>query len=103
MTKKCDNNCCNEIFGDYDDIGDDYDIQRLQDIITICEFLIKTKKHRIQKRKNLNDLFEECERQKEEEEAQEKDYRMTNTDIPLRVYKYKYPKNYIPYWDQFWF
>ena len=62
--KKCNGNCCDGFFENYNDIEDDYDIERLEDIIEICQFLIKTKKHRIQKRETMKKLFEEDEEKK---------------------------------------
>lgn len=97
--KKCDGNCCDSFFDGYNEAEDDYEIQRLEDIITICEFLIKTKKHRAQKRQTFNKIFEEC----MEEDKKDNSYTLTNTDVPLNIYRYKYPKHYIPYWDRVWF
>lgn len=101
--KKCDGNCCDSFFEDYDDIEDDYDIDRLEDIIKICEFLIQTKKHRKQKRETFKKIFES------EEEEEEEDTNIGHTEYPFRVYRYRRPKKdywtspYIPYWDQVWF
>ena len=38
-------NCDGFCFDDYDPEEDDFEIQRLQDIISICEFLIKHKRN----------------------------------------------------------
>lgn len=97
--KKCDGNCCDGFFNDYNEVEDDYDIQRLEDIIEICEFLIKVKKHRMQKKEAFDKIFEESVK----EDKVGNSYKLTNTDIPLHIYKYKYPKRYIPYWDRVWF
>lgn len=91
--KKCNNNCCNSFFESYNEDEDDYEIQRLEDIIEICEFLIKVKKHRKEKRKAFNKVFEDV-----EEKEESKIY--TNTKYPF--YIYRYPKN-IPHWDSIWF
>ena len=94
MTKECDGNCCNNFFGSYNEDEDDYEIQRLEDIIEICEFLIKVKKHRKEKREAFDKIFKEA----EEKEQENKIY--TNTKYPFFIYKY--PKD-IPYWDRMWF
>ena len=102
MTKKCDNNCCNNFFDSYNEVEDDYEIQRLEDIIEICEFLIKVKKHRKEKKQTFNKIIEESEKNDENHT-----WTTTNTEIPFNVYRYKLPKKYknswIPYWDQVWF
>ena len=64
--KKCNGNCCDSFFENYNDIEDDYDIERLEDIIKICQFLIKAKKHRIEKRETMKKLFEENEKEKDD-------------------------------------
>ena len=46
MTHKCNGDC----FSNYNKDDDDFVIQRLQDIITICEFLIKHEKNSKSKR-----------------------------------------------------
>lgn len=91
--KKCDGNCCDSLFEDYDDVADDYEIQRLEDIITICEFLIKTRKHRKEKRETFEKLFKDDDEEKKDNVVTQK--------VPLYVYKYKYP--YVPYWNKMWF
>jgi len=104
--KKCNDKCCCDFSENYDDIGDSYDIERLEDIIKICEFLIQTKKHKIQKRKAFKELFEEDEEEKEDDSTTT----ITNKKVhPYYVYKYTYPldhpiyKNHrIPWWDQIW-
>ena len=91
--KKCNGNCCNSFFESYNEDEDDYEIQRLEDIIEICEFLIKVKKHRKEKREAFNKVFEEA----EEKEKNTKFY--TNTR-PFYVYKYPFK---ISDWDKMWF
>lgn len=108
--KDCNCDCCNI---SYEDIEDDYDIERLEDIIEICQFLIKTKKHRIQKRENMEKLFSETS-EKEKEDNDSYTHTITNTKVhPYYMYKYSYPWHIyprykkhvhrIPYWDQVWF
>lgn len=101
--KNC--NCCDI---NYNDIEDDYDIERLEDIIEICQFLIKTKKHRIEKRETMKKLFSET---SEEEKEDDSVTTITNKKVhPYYVYKYTYPLDHpiykhrrIPWWDQTWF
>lgn len=104
--KNCD--CCNFFSEDYDHTEDDYDIERLEDIIEICEFLIKTKKHRIEKRETMKKLFEDSDK-KEEDNSYTRT--ITNKKVhPYYVYKYTYPWDHpiykhhrIPWWSQTWF
>lgn len=98
--ENCDKECCCNISDNYDDIGDSYDIERLEDIIQICEFLIQTKKHKIQKRKVFKDLLEENEEENKEDNV------VTNIKkYPCYVYRYTdYPyRHRIPWWDRVWF
>lgn len=107
MTKECKDDCC-ELYGEsccnYDDIEDDYDIERLEDIIKICEFLIKTKKHRIEKRKTFDKLFKDYQ---EKDESEKKGETVTQTiRIPYYVYPYRYDpyrRSTLPWWDKVWF
>lgn len=94
--KKCDGNCCDHFFDGYEDVEDDYDIDRLKDIIKICEFLIQTKQHRKQKREVFSKIFEDDKEEKEEVKRS-----------PYRIYRYRWPpQDYwgsIPYWERTWF
>jgi hypothetical protein len=98
MKKKCDGNCCDAFFEDYDESDDDYEIQRLEDIIEICKFLIKVRKHRKQKKEVFNKILEE---EKEEEPTR------LYTNVTYPFYLYRYPKrnhsNRVSDWDRIWF
>ena len=95
--KKCDGNCCDSCLDDYDEIEQDYEIQRLKDIIEICEYLIQVRTHKIEKRKIIDDL---CDNNKKDDQ---------NTRIIHRIYPYTYPDPYrysrkaVPWWDRVWF
>lgn len=93
--KKCDKSCCDAFFDDYNQDEDDYEIQRLQDIIKICEFLIQTKKHQKDKKKIL---------EKMQEETQEEENKNKPPYSSIRMYTYPNPyHHYVPYWNRIWF
>ena len=56
----CDNDCCKEFYDGYDEDDDNYVIQRLENIISICEFLIEHEKNKKSK-KILDDLLDKAE------------------------------------------
>lgn len=58
----CDGHCCCN-----DDLNDDYEIQRLEDIIKICEFLIKHRKNK-EIKKDFSDLFESDDKEEDKKE-----------------------------------
>ena len=97
MTKKCDSNCCDHFFDDYGQDEDDHEIQRLKDVIKICEFLIQSRQHKKDKKKILDDLEEDVKEEKRKEQDSYRD--------PYRIYAYRWPptKRYIPYSDRIWF
>lgn len=93
----CDKNCnCNEE-------EDDFEIQRLQDIITICEFLIKHKrnqKHRDTLDEILDDLKDDVDDSKDDNDKTITTRRIVYQPI---WYPNTYPlKRKYPWWDSYW-
>lgn len=94
----CDKNC------NCVDNEDDYEIQRLQDIIKICEFLIKHKRNQ-KHRDSLDQMLDDLCITKEQEDDNEEDDNRTTRVIYHPIYyppwksgsgswtwdKYKYP------------
>lgn len=79
MTCNNDCNCAEE---------DDYEIQRLQDIIKICEFLIKHKKNK-KHRDTLDKMLDDLDIQKEQE----------HKDDDNRTTRIVYQPIYCPPWQ----
>ena len=71
MNCDCNDKCC-ELYNDIDDDDNQYLIDRLEDIIEICEFLIQVTKHQKMKKDTcdtiLKDLKKEDEKKKEKED-----------------------------------
>ena len=71
MNCDCNDKCC-ELYSDIDDDDNQYLIDRLEDIIGICEFLIQVTKHQKMKKDTcdtiLKDLKKEDEKKKEKED-----------------------------------
>lgn len=107
---KCSGNCFDDFLNDYDENDDNYTVQRLKDIIKICEFLIEREENK-KGRQILDDMLDAA----KEKANQEKDHEEKNrARRPIyRIYPYYYPpgKTWVwpdknermPWWDQVWF
>lgn len=107
--EQCNGNCFDDFLNDYDEDNDNYTIQRLKDIIKICEFLIEREENK-KSRQILDDLLDSAKKEAE----QEKDYQDPKTSRPnkYRIYPYyipvkpwTYPEEgrRVPWWDKVWF
>ena len=98
MSYECNGDC----FSNYNKDEDDFLIQRLQDIITICEFLIKHEKNSKNK-KSLKEMLDKIETEDEQKEDKNdsKDYgyyiNRYKTVDPIWIVPYY--RNY-PWWDR---
>ena len=63
MTNGCNGNC----FSNYNKDDDNFVVQRLEDIITICEFLIKHEKNS-KSRESLKKMLEQTENEEEKDD-----------------------------------
>ena len=97
--KKCDEDCCEHFFDDYNEDEDDYEIQRLKDIIRICEFLIQKKQHSKHKKEDLESFLHEMTKDQKNSEKNQKD----SKPYTIYTYKYPYPRGWtVPWWSA-WF
>lgn len=93
MNCDCNDKCC-ELYNDIDEDDNQYFIDRLEDIIEICEFLIQVTKHKKMKKDTcdtiLKDLTKENNIDKNdksiEEEEEEEDKKDILTDKEKDVY-----------------
>ena len=93
-------NCDGFCFDDYDPEEDDFEIQRLQDIISICEFLIKHKRNN-KLRTELDELLDaEKDNKKKKEEKKESPYTINRYRLPQEPI-WILP-NYSPYRHNWW-
>lgn len=94
MTNGCNGNC----FSNYNKDDDNFVVQRLEDIITICEFLIKHEKNS-KSRESLKKMLEQTEN--EEEKDDDDNYGLyINTYKPVKPYwivPYYHKRH--PWWD----
>ena len=90
MTHKCNGDC----FSNYNKDDDDFVIQRLQDIITICEFLIKHEKNSKSKR-SLKAMLDEI------AENEEKEDNNGNFEYYINRYKSVDPFTIKPYYHSY--
>ena len=92
---------CKDFYDDYDENNDNYVIQRLENIISICEFLIEHEKNK-QSRKILDDMLDKAAEKSNDEAARtftpKKKYRYYPLYIPV-----KYPNPNRAWWDNVWF
>lgn len=100
--KYCKGNCFDDFLSDYDEDNDNYTVQRLKDIIKICEFLIEREENK-KSRKVLDDLLDSA---KEEAEKQRNEDKEPVSPYKYRIYPYYIPiresKRHIPWWD-YWY
>lgn len=87
----CDGDC----FSNYNKNEDDFVIQRLQDIITICEFLIKHEKNSNNKI-SINEILDKIDIENEEEEDKEDDF-----EFYINRYKPTKPIYIVPYYHNY--
>ena len=92
--EKCNGQCCEHFFDDYDEDEDDYEIQRLKDIIKICEFLIQKRQHSKHKKEDLENFLREM--------TKEEKKKATTSPPPYRTWTYPY-KNSRGYPWEIWF
>ena len=96
MNYGCDGDC----LSNYNKDEDDFIIQRLQDIITICEFLIKHEKNSKNK-KSLEEMLDKIEDEENKDNDDKKDYgyyiNRYKTVDPIWIVPYYH--NY-PWWDR---
>lgn len=90
-------NCNGDCFSNYNKDEDNFVIQRLQDIISICEFLIKHEENS-NKKESLEEIFDriENEEKKDNNKKNEKDYtyyinRYKTDPIWIVPYYHNYP------------
>lgn len=86
----CDGDC----FSNYNKNKDDFVIQRLQDIITICEFLIKHEKNSNNKM-SIKEMLDKI----DIENKEEKEY---NFEYYINRYKPTKPIYIVPYYNYPW-
>lgn len=83
--------CNGDCFSNYNKDEDDFIIQRLQDIITICEFLIKHEKNSKNK-KSLEEMLDKIEDEENKDNNDKKDYgyyiNRYNTVDPIWIVPY---------------
>lgn len=84
MNNKCNGDC----FSNYNEEEDDFVIQRLEDIIKICNFLIKHQKHS-KSRESLKEMVDEI-----TENEKPKNH---NSQYDYYINKYTKPYYFMPY------
>lgn len=96
MSYGCNGNC----FSNYNKDDDDFVIQRLEDIIAICEFLIKHERNSNNKA-TLKEILDKIDIENEEEEDKNDDIEYyINRYKPITPFKvYPYYHRY-PRWDR---
>lgn len=94
----CNDKICKKFYDGYDEDDDNYVIQRLENIISICEFLIEHEKNKRGK-KVLDDILDKAEKEAKSKKSSGNKVRMPNQTFPVYRY-YKYPK---PWWTDVWF
>lgn len=95
MTHKCNGDC----FSNYNKDDDDFVIQRLQDIITICEFLIKHEKNSKSKR-SLKAMLDEIAENEEKEDNNGNFEYYINRYKPVDPFIIKPYYHSYPWWDR---
>lgn len=70
MTCKHNNKCCN-LYDDIDDDDNQYLIDRLEDIIEICEFLIQVTKHKKMKKDTCDTILKDLKKENEKEDKED--------------------------------
>ena len=90
--KQCKGNCCDHFFDDYNEDEDDYEIQRLKDIIKICEFLIQKRQHSRHKKEDLENFLREMTKDEKQEKSEQ----------PYKVWRYNYPPYKRSSWNPWW-
>lgn len=95
MTHKCNGDC----FSNYNKDDDDFVIQRLQDIITICEFLIKHEKNSKSKR-SLKAMLDEIAENEEKEDNNDNFEYYINRYKPVDPFIIKSYYHSYPWWDR---
>lgn len=90
MTYRCNGDC----FSDYNKDDDDFIIQRLEDIITICEFLIKHEKNSKGK-KSIKEMLDQI------TENEEKEDKNGNFEYYINRYKPTKPFWIVPYYQNY--
>lgn len=100
MSNHCDLGCCD----DYNPEEDDFEIQRLEEIISICEFLIKHKKN-AKLRETLDDILEQASSgndKKDEEPQKDNNYHVNTTRYKAPIWivpsYYDYRRERKPWW-----
>ena len=73
MNCDCNDKCC-ELYNDIDDDDNQYLIDRLEDIIEICEFLIQVTKHQKMKKDTCDTILKDLKKESEKEKEKEKEY-----------------------------
>lgn len=89
MDNNCNGNCC----ADYNAEDDDFEIQRLEEIISICQFLIKHKKN-AKLRAKLDDILEHASESEDDEE--EREYYINRYAAPIWIVPEYYQPT--PWW-----
>ena len=88
------NGCNGDCFSNYNKDDDNFVIQRLQDIITICKFLIKHEKNS-KSRESLKNALEQMDNENEKEKDTKDNY-----EFYINRYKPTKPYYIVPYYHR---
>lgn len=106
MKCNCDDKCC-ELYNDIDEDDNQYFIERLEDIIEICEFLIQVTKHKKMKKDTCDTILKDLKKESEKEKEVEEDKKEISNEDLQELYQdiYRHLLKYIvgrPYYQKYY-